>query len=64
MIVGGSYAQMAFYWEQLLSYARSHDLKPVGKAIELYLIDNHDTSDEDEYVTQIQIRINGEERPL
>ena len=64
MIVGGSYAQMAFYWEQLLSYARSHDLEPVGKAIELYLIDNHDTSDEDEYVTQIQIRINGEERPL
>ena len=64
MIVGGSYAQMAFYWEQLLSYARSHDLEPVGKAIELYLIDNHDTSDEDEYVTQIQIRINGEERTL
>ncbi len=64
MKVSGGYSQMAIQWERLLSYAQNHDLTLTGKAIELYLIDNHDTSDENEYITQLQILISGGELPL
>ena len=57
MTVRGSYSQIADMWQEILSFAKEKHLVPVGKAIELYIIGNHDTSDEREYITQLQVRI-------
>lgn len=57
LTAGGGYGNMAAWWKKLLDYAEKNGLEPTGKAIELYLIDNHDTADESEYVTMLQVRV-------
>lgn len=57
MTVRGSYAKIPPSWTKLLKYAESIGLTPIENPIELYLIDNHDTGDESEYVTELQVRI-------
>lgn len=57
MNIKGSYARVAPAWQKLLAYARQNKLRPEGHAIEIYVIDNHDTGKEEEYVTQLQIRL-------
>lgn len=55
--VKGGYAQIADIWQRIISYADNNSLSIDDTAIELYIIDNHDTADENEYITQLQVRI-------
>lgn len=55
--VKGSYSKIAPSWKKLLEYAENQKIFTEGDAIELYIIDNHDTSDENEYITQLQVKI-------
>ena len=55
--ISGSYKYIPEAWQGLLSYACEQGLTPVDDPIELYIIDNHDTNKEEEYITQIQVRI-------
>ena len=57
MTVKGSYSKIAPSWKNLLEYAENQKIFTEGDAIELYIIDNHDTSDENEYITQLQVKI-------
>ena len=56
-MVKGSYRQMSQRWQELFEYAKKHDLVPQADPLEIYIIDNHDTSDEEEYVTLIQVKV-------
>lgn len=58
MTVKGGYESMKSEWEKMLEYARLYDLQTEGAGIELYLIDNHDTIDESEFITELQIGVN------
>lgn len=53
----GSYGQNARCLEQLLNYAKEHDLTTVGEPFELFEIDNRDTMNEEEFLTEMQIRV-------
>ena len=55
--VKGGYAQIAGIWQNIIGYAENNGLSLDDTAIELYIIDNHDTADENEYITQLQVRI-------
>ncbi len=55
MTVHGSYSQISSSWKRLFEYAEENHLTPGGNPIELYIIDNHDTGDEREYITQLQL---------
>lgn len=55
MTVKGGYENMKAEWEKLLEYAQRHELETTGDGIELYLIDNHDTNDESEFLTELQL---------
>ena len=57
MTVKGGYSKIKPSWIKLLEYADRQNLQMEGHAIELYIIDNHDTGDENEYITQLQIKI-------
>lgn len=57
MTVKGGYENMKAEWEKLLEYAHRHELETTGDGIELYLIDNHDTNDESEFLTELQIAL-------
>ena len=57
MTVKGSYSKIAPSWRKVLEYARNNGLCAEGPVIELYIIDNHDTGNEDEYITQLQIKV-------
>lgn len=56
-MVKGSYRQMSQRWQELFEYAKKHGLVPQADPLEIYIIDNHDTSDEAEYVTLIQVKV-------
>lgn len=53
----GSYTHIPASWKTLFAELDSRGLDPDGDPMELYIIDNHDTSDESEYITQLQIKI-------
>lgn len=57
MTVRGSYAQIPSMWQKILRFADENLLTTTGKAIEIYIIDNHDTADEGEYITRLQVRV-------
>ncbi len=57
--VKGGYAQIPNIWQSIIDYAYSNTLSIQDTAIELYIIDNHDTADENEYITQLQVMITG-----
>lgn len=53
----GSYDQSAYWGQQLIQYAHSHNFKILGNLLEILWIDIHTTSDESEYITQLQLPI-------
>ncbi len=57
LTVQGSYKTIPAAWETLFQYADLHQLTPAGEPMELYIIDNHDTNDESEYITQLQVLV-------
>lgn len=54
--VKGSYRLIPEAWNHLFSYMKEKHLQAVDDPIELYIIDNHDTNKEEEYITQLQVR--------
>ncbi len=57
MTVKGGYEQMRREWEKLFDYAKSKGLAPIGDGVELYLIDDHDTNSEGEFLTELQMAV-------
>lgn len=55
--VRGSYALMADAWWRFFLDADAQGLTPDGDPMEFYIIDNHDTNDESEQVTMLQMKI-------
>lgn len=55
--IKGSYTHMPSAWNALFTELSTRGLTADSDPMELYIIDNHDTSDESEYITQLQIKI-------
>lgn len=55
MVVKGGYGKMPKAWNKLFRYIEEKSMKVAGDPMELYIIDNHATGDEDEFVTELQI---------
>lgn len=55
----GPYEQNGAIYEQLLSYAAHHRLEIAGPPYEFYEIDNRDTADPTEFLSRIEIRVDG-----
>lgn len=53
--VKGGYGKMPEAWKALFAHLNSHGLRAAADPMELYIIDNHDTNDESEYITQLMI---------
>jgi len=53
----GSYDQNKRVCHKVLRYAKENNLKNDGKLFEFYHIDNRDTIDEKEFLTEIQLRL-------
>lgn len=53
----GSYDKNANCLKEIMNYMHRHNLTPLGKAFELFEIDNRDTMKEDEFLTEIQIPV-------
>ena len=56
----GSYSQNAKQVQALLEYAKQNRLEICGTPFEIYEIDNRDTVQEDEFLTQIQVLVQQE----
>lgn len=57
MTVCGSYSKIAAQWQMLFDYLKEQNLEPDGNPMELYIIDNHDTGNEEEYITELQVKV-------
>lgn len=55
--VSGSYKNVPAAWSELFHEMDRQSFDADGEPMELYVIDNHDTGDESEYVTRLQIKI-------
>ncbi|MEG0918297.1 MAG: MerR family transcriptional regulator [Anaerovoracaceae bacterium] len=55
----GSYDKMKDSMKLLLDYIDLNGLKPIGNPLEIYIVDEYDSGDENEFVTEIQIPIDG-----
>lgn len=55
----GPYEQNGAIYEQLLSYAALHRLEIAGPPYEFYEIDNRDTADPTEFLSRIEMRVDG-----
>ncbi|MEG1824578.1 MAG: MerR family transcriptional regulator [Cloacibacillus sp.] len=53
----GGYGQNVERMEEMLSYAARNKLRLLGEPFEMYEIDNRDTVREEEFLTEIQVRI-------
>lgn len=53
----GAYTEFERHFQTLLSGMAAKKLIPVGPPLELYRIDAHDTNLEEEYLTEIQMRV-------
>ena len=53
--IKGPYSQMPSVWKSLFDYLRIHNLRAAADPMERYVIDNHDTNEESEYITQLII---------
>ena len=56
----GGYRQLGTRIAALLSWARARDLFPTGDVLELYHIDNRFTAREEEFLTELQVRVEPE----
>ncbi len=57
LTVSGSYSLVPGRWQDFFAEAERQKLTPLSDPMEIYIIDNHDTSDETEYVTQLQMQV-------
>lgn len=55
LTVPGSYRRIPEAWKSIFRYMDENGLCAAGDPMELYIIDNHDTNDEKEYITQLQV---------
>ena len=55
--IKGSYKQIPAAWQTFLNTLEEEGYIPCGDPMELYIIDNHATSNENEYITQLQIKV-------
>lgn len=55
LTIKGPYRNIPAAWSSFFSYMKTHGLTAVRDPMELYIIDNHDTNDEKEYITQLQV---------
>ena len=53
----GSYRKLPELWKTLLDEVKSRQLKACSDPMELYIIDNHATNNENEYITELQILV-------
>ena len=53
----GNYEQNGKLVQNLIDYAKTQDLQVLGNPFELYTVDNRDTANEEEFLTEIQIRV-------
>ncbi len=53
----GNYKQSAYWGEQLAHYAHTHNFTVLNNFLEILWVDIHTTSDEAEYITQLQLQI-------
>lgn len=53
----GAYQNTARFMPKLLAYAKAHSCVPCGNALELYLIDIHESGDPSEYITELQLPV-------
>lgn len=53
----GNYKQSAHWGQKLIEYAHAHNCTVLGNLLEILWIDIHTTSDESEYITQLQLPI-------
>jgi DNA-binding transcriptional MerR regulator len=53
----GNYKQSACWGQTLIEYAHAHNHTVLGSLLEILWIDIHTTSDESEYITQLQLPI-------
>lgn len=53
----GDYHQNTTYIPELLNYADGHGLVPDGPVLELIWVDNHQSADIREHITELQIRV-------
>ena len=53
----GNYKQSATWGKQLLQYAKDHHFQIQGDLLELLWIDIHTTSDENEFITELQLPV-------
>ena len=54
---GGPYDRLEEHWRALLAGAEGAGRKIAGAPLELYRVDAHDTNREEEYVTELQVRV-------
>lgn len=53
----GAYDRFGEHYRTLMDGVRRQGLRPAGPPLELYRIDAHDTNREEEYLTEIQMRV-------
>lgn len=53
----GNYKQSSYWGAQLTKYAHQHHFRILGDMLEILWIDIHTTSDESEYITQLQLPV-------
>lgn len=53
----GDYKQSSRWGQELIQYARSHNFEILGNLLEILWIDIHTTSEESEYITQLQLPV-------
>lgn len=53
----GAYDRLEEHWKVLLAGVEGAGRRPAGPPLELYRIDAHDTNREEEYVTELQVRV-------
>ena len=51
------YRQNVTYIPELLTYAARHGLVPDGPLLELIWVDNHQSADISEHITELQLRV-------
>lgn len=62
LIHAGGYGNLAESYRALYAAAEARSLRAVDVPVELYLVDIHDTGDEAEFRTELQIRVEEEKR--
>ncbi|MCI9639094.1 MerR family transcriptional regulator [Anaerovoracaceae bacterium 41-7] len=55
----GSYQNIPAAWKNFFIHMKKSGYTAESDPLELYMIDNHDTNCEDEYITQLQVKIRG-----